>query len=135
MLRLFSVLCRVAAAGRWLSGCGVFCLPLLGLLLRFVAWAVGSVFFVRLPRPALPWLPWRVARCCAWVCVAPAVVRASSPCCFVAPALVVRFGRCRGLVLRCWVFAPRDWGPESAQEEAAVAAGCGGFAAAPAAIA
>lgn len=116
MLRLFSVLCRVSGFGRrcrawcprWLSW---FCVPVVvpafGVLLCVLCRVVGSVFFVRRPCPSCPWGFWSSRCWWRWCCLpssSVAAFRASVPVLVVAPAVVVRFGRCRGVVLSSWVF-------------------------------
>ncbi len=152
MLRLFSVLCVVAGFGhrcrdwcpRWLSWlCVPVVVPAFGVLLCALCRVVGAVFFVRRPCPVAPrgFSPWRCWW--RWCCLPSSSVarfRASVPVLVVAPAVVVRFGRCRGVVLSSWVFfcslgspegTPTDSEPQTLKPPCS--GGGGGFAAASAA--
>ncbi len=66
---------------------------------------VRCVLFWRPSPPSLPWVPWRLARGWFWCAALPSSPGLRSAAA-VAPALVVRVGRCRGLVLAVWAFVP-----------------------------
>lgn len=112
VVRVFRFCSRLAALGRLVGGVvpPLFCRPpllfaVVGGLLRAVAWLVGSVFFVRFPRPRLGRLRWSFWR---WGCLPASSLpafRAAVPVWRVAPAVVVRCGACRGLVLSFWVLS------------------------------
>lgn len=139
LLSLFRLCSLLASVGRSLCGWSCWLLPggslllsCVGWLLRFVAFVVGRVFFSVSSRPALG--RWRFSLW-RWFCVpvsSLASLRASCPVCAVRPAVVVRFGRSRGLVLLVWVLACPLYSDEEEETMSPCGGGGGGFAAAPA---